>query len=110
MELRETYTEVLDVVEDLVVQSEVVAGDDVDTGILLDLPVSKAKALSLSKEVGLGDLATPVYMFGSAAVGWEGVVERRWRGVLTSLSSLLEVTVHTHAGETENRGLNHIGG
>ena len=26
---------------------------------------------------------------------------------LTSFSSLLEVTVHTHAGETENGGLNH---
>lgn len=79
--LRETYTEVLDVVEDLVVQGEVVAGDDVDTGILLDLPVSKAKALGLSEEVGLGDLAAPVYMLGSAAVVWEEGLRRGGGGV-----------------------------
>jgi hypothetical protein len=47
-------------VEDLVVEGEVVAGDDVDTSILLDLPVSKTEALSLSEEVGLRDLSTPV--------------------------------------------------
>lgn len=56
-----TYTEVLDVCEDLVVQGEVVAGDDVDASILLDLPVGKTQALGLSKEVGLRDLSTPVY-------------------------------------------------
>jgi hypothetical protein len=55
-----TYTKVLDLVEDVVVESEVVAGDDVDTGILLDLPVSKAETLGLSKEVRLGDLSAPV--------------------------------------------------
>lgn len=55
-----THTKVLDVAEDLVVQGEVVAGDDVDTGILLDLPVGKTEALGLSEEVGLGQLATPV--------------------------------------------------
>lgn len=47
--------------EDLIVQSKVVAGDDVDTGILLDLPVSKTEALGLSEEISLRDLATPVY-------------------------------------------------
>jgi hypothetical protein len=56
----DTYTKVLDLVEDVVVESEVVAGDDVDTGILLDLPVSKAEALGLSEEIRLGDLSTPV--------------------------------------------------
>ncbi len=55
-----TYTEGLDVVEDLVVQGEVIAGDDIDAGILLDLPVSKTKTLGLGEEVGLGELATPV--------------------------------------------------
>lgn len=30
------------------------------------------------------------------------------RALLTSLSSLLEVTVDSHAGETENRGLDHL--
>lgn len=72
-------TEVLDVVEDLVVQSKVVAGNDVDTGILLELPMGQTQALGLLQEVILGDLAAPV-----------------------GLSSLLEVTVNTHAGETEN--------
>lgn len=46
--------------KDLVVEGEVVAGDDIDTGILLDLPVGKTEALGLSEEVSLGDLSTPV--------------------------------------------------
>lgn len=74
-----TYTEVLDVGEDLVVKSKVVGWDDVDTGILLDLPVSKTKSLSLSEELLLVDLSTPV-----------------------CLSSLLQVTVDTHTWETED--------
>lgn len=56
----DTYTEVLDVGKDLVIQSEVVAGDDVNTGILLDLPVSQSQPLGLSKELIFRDLATPV--------------------------------------------------
>jgi hypothetical protein len=39
--------------EDLVVESKVVAGDDVDASILLNLPVGKTEALGLSEEVGL---------------------------------------------------------
>lgn len=41
-----------------------------------------------------------------------GSIERfEVRGiVLTSLSSLLEVTVDTHAGETQNSGVNHLDG
>jgi hypothetical protein len=54
------YPEVLDVGKDLVIESKVVAGDDIDTSILLDLPVGKAKALGLGEEVGLRDLAAPV--------------------------------------------------
>ena len=57
---QETYTEVLDVGEDLVVEGEVVAWDDVDAGILLDLPVSESESLGLSEEVILRDLAAPV--------------------------------------------------
>jgi len=30
-------------------------------------------------------------------------------GCLTSFGGLLEVTVHTHTGETEDSGLNHFG-
>ena len=59
--MEKTYTKVLDVGEDLVVQGEVVAGDDIDASILLDLPVGKTEALGLGKEVGLRQLATPVY-------------------------------------------------
>jgi hypothetical protein len=59
----DTYTKVLDLVKDVVVKSEVVAGDDIDTSILLDLPVSKTEALGLSKKVRLRDLSTPVYIF-----------------------------------------------
>jgi hypothetical protein len=59
-EEEETYTKVLDLVKDLVVEGEVVAGDDIDTGILLDLPVSKTETLGLVKEVGLRNLSTPV--------------------------------------------------
>jgi hypothetical protein len=46
--------------KDLVVQGKVVAGDDIDTGILLDLPVGETEPLGLGEEVGLRDLATPV--------------------------------------------------
>ena len=56
----DTYTKVLDLMKDMVVESEVVAGDDIDTSILLDLPVSKTEALGLSKKVRLRDLSTPV--------------------------------------------------
>ena len=44
----------------MVVQGEVTAGDDIDTGVLLDLPVSKTQALGLGEEVSLGELAAPV--------------------------------------------------
>lgn len=57
---RDTYTKVLDLMKDMVVESKVVAGDDIDTSILLDLPVSKTEALGLSKKVRLRDLSTPV--------------------------------------------------
>ena len=61
-----TYTEVLDVMKHLVVQGEVVAGDDVNAGILLDLPVSQSEALGLSEEVSLGDLIGPVFRLSLA--------------------------------------------
>ena len=61
--------------EDLVVEGEVVAGDDVDTGILLDLPVSKTKSLGLGEEVRLRDLATPVYDMLADGGANGGVVE-----------------------------------
>lgn len=84
---RSAYVEQLDVVEDVVVVGEVVAGDDVDASILLDLPVGETQPLALSKDVVARDLAGPVGLVG-----------------------LLEVTVHTHAGETKDGRLNHGGG
>jgi hypothetical protein len=80
-----TYAEILDVVEDMVVVCEVITGDDVDTSILLDLPVFKTKALGLGEEVLLGQLAAPV-----------------------SFGGLLEVTELSHARESEDRGGNHL--
>lgn len=74
------YGEILDVCKDLIVKSKVVGWDDVNTGILLDLPVSKTETLGLREEILLGDLASPVVLGG-----------------------LLEVTVGTHARETEDR-------
>jgi len=66
------------VVEDVVVESKVVGGDDVDAGILLDLPVGKTQALALGEESLLGDLVGPVGLVG-----------------------LLEVPKDTHAAEGE---------
>lgn len=76
------YTEVLDLVEDLIVESEVIAWDGVDAGLLLDVPVLKTESLGLSKELGLGELSAPV-----------------------CLSSFFQLTVCSHAGETKNRSV-----
>lgn len=65
--------------ENLVVESEVIAGDDIDTGLLLDVPVLETKSLGLSEEVCLGELSAPV-----------------------GFSGLLEVAVNAHTGETED--------
>jgi len=59
-----THAEELDVVEDMVVVSKVVGGDNVDTGILLDLPVCESKSLALGEEVGLRELVAPVGLVG----------------------------------------------
>jgi len=72
----------LDLVEDLIVESEVIAGDRVDTSILLDGPMCETESLGLCKKLGLGELAAPV-----------------------CLSCLLEVTVDTHTGKTKNRSV-----
>jgi hypothetical protein len=74
-----TYAEILDVGEDLVVEGEVIAGDDIDTGLLLDVPVLETQSLGLGEELCLGELAAPV-----------------------SFGGLLQLTVCSHAGETED--------
>lgn len=76
---RLAYIEELDVVKDLVVVREVIGGDQINTGILLDLPVSETESLSLSQKVLLRDLITPV-----------------------SLSGLLEVSQDSHTRESQN--------
>jgi hypothetical protein len=82
---KKTYTEVLDLVEDLIVESEVIAGDDIDASLLLDVPVFKTESLGLAQELSLGELATPV-CFGR----------------------LLQVTVDTHTRETEDGSAKHM--
>lgn len=91
----------------MVVQGKVIAGNDVDAGILLDLPVSEPETLGLGQELLLRDLASPVCLWsafldvsnhsGSAAFARP-----------TVFRSLLEVTVGSHAGKAENCGLNHL--
>ena len=75
----EAYVEELDVVKDVIVVGEVVASNDLGTGILLGLPVGGTEALASLQKLLLGDLASPV-----------------------GLGSLLELTVGSHAGEPEN--------
>lgn len=72
------YVEELDVVKKVVVEGEVVAGNDIDAGVLLDLPVLQPQTLALLEQVIAGELVRPVGLIG-----------------------LLELTVRTHAGETE---------
>lgn len=74
-----TYGEHLDVVENVVVEGEVVAGDNIDTGVLLDLPVLETESLTLSEEIISGELTAPVCLVG-----------------------LLQVSETSHAGETQN--------
>ena len=73
------YIEELDVVEQVIVEGEVVAGDDVNTGVLLDLPVLQSQPLALLEQVVPRELVSPV-----------------------CLVCLLELAVGTHAGEAED--------
>lgn len=58
--MHQTYTNVNGMSKNLIVQGEIVAGDDVDTSIFLDLPVLLAEASGLGEEVRLRELARPV--------------------------------------------------
>lgn len=66
-------------VQDLVVEGKVVAGDEVDASILLDFPVLETESLALAEKLIARDLAAPV-----------------------SLSGLLELSEATHTREAEN--------
>lgn len=63
----------------MIVESEVIARDDIDAGLLLDVPVLETESLGLREELGLGELSTPV-----------------------SFGGLLQITVDSHTGETED--------
>ena len=65
--------------ENLIIECEVIAGNDVDAGLLLNVPVLKTQSLCLSKEISLGDLAAPV-----------------------SFGGFLQITIYSHAGEPED--------
>ena len=66
-------------IEDLIVESKVVAGDDIDAGIFLDLPMLKSQSLAFLEEFFLRELVAPV--------GFGG---------------FLELSVCSHARETED--------
>ena len=67
-------------IQDLVVQGEITARNDINTSILLDLPVLKTQSLRLLQKVITRDLLPPV-----------------------SLRGLFEVTKSSYTRETENR-------
>ena len=77
---RKTDVEELNMIENMIVKGEVVAGNDIDSSLLLDVPVLQTETLSLGEELILRELSTPV-----------------------GLSGFLQVTVRTHAGEAEDR-------
>ena len=66
--MRQTYTNVNGMSKNLIVQGEIVAGNDIDTGIFLNLPVFLAQASSLGEKVRLRELARPVYPYVSKYV------------------------------------------
>lgn len=60
----ESYPEKLDVIENLIIESEVIAGDEINAGIFLDLPVLQSKTLALREEIIPREFATPVGFSG----------------------------------------------
>ena len=77
--LSSTHVEELDVVEDMVVVGKVVGGDDVDTGILLDLPVGETEPLGLGEEGLLVELASPVGLVGLLEVPKDTHAAGKWQ-------------------------------
>jgi hypothetical protein len=80
--LGKSYTKVLDVGQNLIIESEVIAGNDIDAGILLNVPMLETESFGLAKEFSLRELTTPV-----------------------SFGGFLQVTVDSHARETEDRSV-----
>lgn len=46
----------------MIVEGKVIAGNDVDPGILLNLPMSKSESLGFGQQVDLRKLAAPVWV------------------------------------------------
>ena len=67
----------------LVVKGKVVAGDDVNAGIFLDLPVGKSKTFGLSQKVGLREVASPVFSLMSVQINHDESRHSNWTGVST---------------------------
>ena len=77
-----TDPEHLNVVENLIVEGEVIAWDDINASFALNLPVIQTKSLALAEQLVTRDLSGPVRFGG-----------------------FLEVTVDSHPRETENGSL-----
>jgi hypothetical protein len=75
----QTHSKQMDVVQDLVVEGEIIAGNDVDTSLFLKLPMVETQSFTLTQQFILLDLACPK-RFGS----------------------FLQITVYTHAREAED--------
>lgn len=60
----QNYAEELDVIQNVVVEREIVAGNSTSTGVLLDLPVCSTEILSGLYEVFGVDLTAPVSLGG----------------------------------------------
>jgi len=48
-----TYSKVLDVMKNLIVKCEIIAGDDINTSILLNLPMRETETLRFAEELFL---------------------------------------------------------
>lgn len=77
--LEQTHPKEVDVVQDLIVEGEIIAGNDVDTSFLLQLPMFKTQSLALAQQLFLGDLSCP-----------------------ECFRCFLQVTIHPHARKTED--------
>jgi hypothetical protein len=58
--LSDTYSEELNVVQDLVVEGEVIAGNDIDSGLFLYSPVLQTQSFAFAQQVLGWYLAGPV--------------------------------------------------
>jgi hypothetical protein len=88
----------------MVVESKVVGGDDVDTGILLDLPVGETESLALGEELLLRELAAPVGLVGLLEVTKDANPPAKLKSIPNSTQSTMRVTVNMSENlrETEN--------